>query len=711
MSSESDKEMLSEFLMEAWEQIDVLDRELVALEEAPNEETINTVFRVMHTLKGGAGFLSLEMLECLTHFAETLLSRIREHTLSINRERVTLLLRASDGVKCVLRCLEEQGNEGEPRFNDLVVALKRSAEARDNPALTTPTAGEEEVMEDRVGANFANDSRVRVQVDLLDKLMNLVGELVLSRNQMLQVAGELENPTLNKVCQRINMVTGELQEYIMQTRMQPISTLLHRFPRIVRDLCAMTGKDARFTMEGQDTGLDRAILDAIKDPLTHILRNCVDHGLESPEVRLRNGKNARGLIHVRAYHEGGQVTIEILDDGAGVDLARVRSRAVRQRLITPQEAERLSERDALHLLFLPGFSTVEEVTNLSGRGVGMDVVRASVERIGGMVDITTRPGQGSTVKLRLPLTLAIIPALLVEVGSERYAIPQGNLQELVRIRAAEIETIHGAEVYRLRGRLLPLLRLRKVLSLPQPEAETINVVVVSADGSPFGLVVDDICDTEEIVVKPLTHHLRQLPIYAGATVMGDGRVSLILDIGGIARTARLELESARRAEREAQPLQRDQASQSLLLFRLGQRERYAIALSLVSRLEEFSGHQLEYLRGQMVVQYRGRLLPILDIAPYYGCPAGLGEDFQVLVLTHQGRDVGLAVAEILDVVEENVAVDRGSATSGTLGCCILAGRATTIVDLEGLMRLAMPGCATVEPNGSQKLTNALAAFH
>ncbi len=734
---DSDLEMLGDFLVEAWEQIDLLDREFVALEEEPgNAERVNTIFRVMHTLKGGAGFLGLEMLECLTHYAETLLSKVREGELTASKERIDLLLATADATKSILRCLEHDQNEGAPRYNELMVSLKRAGEvqvdspsplsgmntremdglldfqaqlmaALDGPAEDTESPPPPQSSEPSRPATPANegeenapvgstgDTRIRVNVDLLDKLMNLVGELVLSRNQILQLASHLDCASLTSASQRINLVTSELQEHIMQTRMQPISTQLNRFPRILRDLCAQTGKDARFAMEGQDTGLDRTILEAIKDPLTHILRNSVDHGIESPEARLQAGKSPRGLIYVRAYHEGGQVTIEISDDGGGIDPVKVKAKAVASGMLSAAEAERLSERDTLQLIFQAGFSTAEKITTLSGRGVGMDVVRASVERLGGTVDLSSQLGQGTTVKLRLPLTLAIIPALVVTSGNERYAIPQVSLQELVRLEGSEaqssIETIYGSEVYRLRGELLPLLRLRSVLGLPSIEGSDVNIVVVSADGSPFGLIVDGVCDTEEIVVKPLTRELKQLQLYAGATIMGDGKVALIIDIGGLARSSRLLLEAPTKAEAGSSSLANRASVQRLLLFHLDGQEKYAIPLTLLSRLEEFQRNQVEQVRGKSVVQYRGRLLPLLDMSEQllgYAQPAG--ETLHVLVFSHQGNDLGLVVGEILDVVEDALSIEPGSGDFGTMGTAIVNGRATTVVDVLTLIQSAQP---------------------
>lgn len=715
--NEPEQEMQAEFLLEAWEQLECMDRELLALEEQPHtsDARITNIFRNVHTLKGGAGFLGLEVLESVAHYAESLLSRMRSGELHSTRQRTDLLLRSADGLRRLLTQLDKTGDEAGVDCEDLRNELKaastasadRPADERDaqrreleelqsvlfaalDEAPAPPPASAVEEPAENPGVT---DSRIRVHVDLLDKLMNLVGELVLSRNQILQVAGAIENSALMSACQRINLVTSELQEHIMQTRMQPVSTVLNRFPRIVRDLAAQTGKEIRFTMDGQDTGLDRTILEAIRDPLTHILRNSVDHGLEKPEPRIEKGKPPRGTIHVRAYHEGGQVTIEVHDDGAGINLDRVRAKALEQRLIDEQEAAAMSERDTLHLIFRPGFSTAQEITNLSGRGVGMDVVRTCVERIGGTVDLATRAGHGTTVKLRIPLTLAIIPALLVTTAGERYAIPQVSLQELVRLEGSEarrsIERLYGAEVYRLRGELLPLLRLRSVLGLPRLDDDVVNIVVVSADGSPFGLIVDSVLDTEEIVVKPLSRELKQLQLYAGATIMGDGRVALILDVAGLARSAGLNLpvtESTHGPEEEAAAA--GGGAQAMLLFTLGEEdEQFAIPLALLSRLEEFAPAHVERLGRNQVVQYRGRLLPLLDLAEEMGQSPRYGSDqlLQVLVFSNEGRELGLCVARILDVVEENLELSSVAARHGVEGTAIVRGRATTIINLHDLL--------------------------
>jgi two-component system, chemotaxis family, sensor kinase CheA len=381
---------------------------------------------------------------------------------------------------------------------------------------------------------------------LLDKLMNLVGELVLARNQILQFSNGKEDVGLIAPSQRLNLITTELQEGVMKTRMQPIGNIWSKFPRTVRDVATMCGKQVRIEMEGKETELDKTIIEAIKDPLTHIVRKSVDHGIETPPKRVAAGKSAEGRLSLRAYHEGGQVIIEISDDGAGLDPEKLRRKAVEKGLITPEQSARMSEREATNLIFLPGFSTADKVTNVSGRGVGMDVVKTNIDKIGGTVDVQSKPGTGTTVRMKIPLTLAIIPALIVTNGGERYAIPQISLLELVRLEGEDakkrIELIQGVPVYRLRGRLLPLVHLDRELrvdpSAKDPsEVDAVNIVILQADDRQFGLVVDHINDTEEIVVKPLGKQLKGIRTFAGSTIMGDGRVALILDVLGIAQAS------------------------------------------------------------------------------------------------------------------------------------------------------------------------------
>lgn len=673
--------------MEAWELLDRLDQELVQLETRPSERPlIDSIFRVMHTLKGGGGFLQLTNLVKLSHSAESLLDQVREGERVIDPPLVDLLFAAADAVRGLLVRLEKEGQEGE-LGSDVLERLERYA-AGEIPA-AAPVAFEDvtEPDEEPEAPELATSGGwVRVRVEQLDKLMNLVGELVLCRNQLLQVSTRSENDSLTSGTQRLNLVTSELQEHITRTRMQAVGTILSRFPRTVREMSRQQSKDVRLVLEGQDTGLDRTILEAIRDPLLHIVRNALDHGLESPEERLSRGKPARGTLLIRAFHEGGQVTIEVSDDGRGIDPARIRERALQR---GHRDVERMSERDLIRLILQPGFSTVDEVTSVSGRGVGMDVARTSVEQIGGTVDVSTVLGCSTTIRLRIPLTLAIIPALMVRVGEQTYAIPQVNLQELVHLDPSALERVHGAEVYRLRGDLLPLLRLRTLMNVPG-EDDNANIVVLQADGRSFGLVVDAECDTEEIVVKPLMRDLKKLQLYAGATIMGDGRVALILDAPGLARSSGLVFEEVAERETRGDPRRQTQA-QSVLLFRLGDSQLYGIPLVLVSRLEEFPAEKVEQSAGGSMIQYRGRLLPLVHLAHALGVPEPEGEILRVLVFSHGDRNLGVVVGDILDVVEDVFELEEGLiGRDGVLGSAIIGGAAVTVVDVLGLLRKTSP---------------------
>jgi two-component system chemotaxis sensor kinase CheA len=558
------------------------------------------------------------------------------------------------------------------------------------------------------GANVAeaqssvSDSSVRVDVALLDKLMNLVGELVLARNQILQHAGTLRDAGLQSAAQSLNMITSELQEGVMKTRMQPIGNIWGKLPRVVRDLAVTCKKQARLEMSGEDTELDRTIIEAIKDPLTHLVRNALDHGIETPEVRLKQRKPAAGKLSLRAFHEGGHVNIELADDGAGIDPERIRQLATKRGLMSSEHARRLSDREIVHLIFAPGFSTAEKVTNVSGRGVGMDVVKTNIEKIGGTVDVQSRIGQGTTVKIKIPLTLAIIPALVVTSGGERFAIPQVSLLELVRLEGAQlkqIEHIHGAPVYRLRGSLLPLVYLSQALGLAAPGAhpsDVINIVVVRADERQFGLVVEGISDTEEIVVKPLGKELKGISAFAGATIMGDGRVALILDVLGLAQRARVISEVRDRglgntADKVAVA---DEERRTLLLFRVKEQGRMAIPLSRVARLEEFDPASLEWSGGHPVVQYRGEILQLIDLRETTCAPAANGErptPLQVVVYSEEGRSVGMIVGQILDIVSEVVGPTQTLSTGNNLSALVIQGRVTDLLDARSVIEARHPG--------------------
>jgi two-component system chemotaxis sensor kinase CheA len=556
------------------------------------------------------------------------------------------------------------------------------------------------------------EGSVRVDVVLLDKLMNLVGELVLARNQVLQFANTAHDPAIAASSQRLNLITTELQESVMKTRMQPIGNIWSKFPRTVRDVATSCGKQVRIEMIGQETELDKTIIEAIKDPLTHLVRNSVDHGIESPEARVAAGKRAEGCLTLRAYHQGGQVNIEISDDGAGLDQEKIRRKAVERGQLSAEKAAQLSEREILNLIFLPGLSTAETITNVSGRGVGMDVVKTNIEKIGGTVEVQSAAGVGTTVKTKIPLTLAIIPGLVVRSGGERFVIPQVSLIELVRINGDAsrmgIEMVHDVPVYRLRGRLLPLLYLDLELQISKAPPDSafeddavINMVVLQADGRQFGLIVDEIKDTEEIVVKPLERRLKALKAFAGATIMGDGLVALILDVLGLAQRAGIILEIHDRAVTAA--ASEDKAAtaemQTFLVFVGPDDARMAISLDVLARLEEFPASQVEKSGAESVIQYRGEILPLVYLnaaleerrqssrnAHAFAAEADVKErTLQVLVCNHDGHAMGLVVERIVDIIEDRADVKSPATRKGVLYAAVIEDRVTELLDLDVIL--------------------------
>jgi two-component system chemotaxis sensor kinase CheA len=564
-----------------------------------------------------------------------------------------------------------------------------------------------------------------VDVALLDKLMNLVGELVLARNQILQYSSRQDDATLNATAQRLNLITTQLQEGVMKTRMQPIGMVWNKLPRVVRDLASACGKQIQLEMDGAETELDKSIIEAIKDPLTHIVRNCCDHGIETPEHRVGAGKAAQGRLLLRAYHEGGQVNIEIIDDGGGINAARVKQKAVEKGLIRQEQADLLSEREAANLVFLPGLSTAKEVTSISGRGVGMDVVKTNIEKIGGVVDLTSRAGKGTTVKIKIPLTLAIIPGLVVSSGGERFIIPQVSLLELLRLEGEagkkQIERIQGAPVYRRRGTLLPIAYLNEVLGLPPSASdhEVVNIVVLQAENRQFGLVVDTINDTQEIVVKPLGKQLKALNSYAGATIMGDGRVALILDVLGVGQLSGVLSET--RDHGRAEAVKADsvgQERQAFLLFRAGRHERLAVPLSLVARLEEFPASRIERAGGKLVVQYRDRILQLTPLASVLegglSDASAISDPTQVIVFAEGDQMAGLIVDQIVDIHDETIRVGARSKQPRLSGSAVLGGKVTDFVDLPAVLRATdsswIPDAGEKQPSAGPVLVADASAF-
>ncbi|HEX5100509.1 MAG TPA: chemotaxis protein CheW [Polyangiaceae bacterium] len=730
MASEDD-EIMREFLLESRDNLSQLDRDFVALEQNPRDHTVlSRIFRCIHTIKGTCGFLNLPALERLTHSGESQLSRLRDGEILLDAHATSTLLAMVDGVRRVLDSLERGAGEGNEDFSPIIAELAKigqtegSSKAASLPAAPASSVASQGPRSQRPPASLrpvpaepakaaaetpveaapralnVGDTTVRVDVALLDRIMNLVGELVLARNQILKFGTKSLDAGLVAASQRLNLLTTELQAGVMKTRMQPIGNVWNRFPRVVRDVASVCGKKVNLEVEGADTELDRSVIEAIWEPLIHAVRNAIDHGIETPERRRLAGKSPTGRLLLRAYHEGGQVNIEVSDDGAGINTDKVRARSVERGLVSAERAARMNEREVAHLIFLPGFSTADSVTTMSGRGVGMDVVKTNIEEIGGTVDIATRAGLGTTLKIKIPLTLAIIPALIVTSGGERFAIPQVNLLELVRLEGASsrrgIETLHGAPLYRLRGNLLPLVFLNEALELPGPgKSDVVNIVVLQADDRQFGIVVDGISDTEEIVVKPLGKELKALNVFAGATIMGDGGVALILDVLGLAQHTGMVSATRERAVVEPSTAARDEseAREHLLVFRVGSASRVATPLSRVARIEEIAPERIERAGGRDVVQYRGTILPLVWLEQEHlgEAPLMSAEPLVVIVCSEGERSVGLVVEEILDVVEEVVSVESPASSRSTLGLLSVQGRVTELLDVPALFRRHEPG--------------------
>jgi two-component system chemotaxis sensor kinase CheA len=813
MSIEDD-EILQGFIEESLEHLADIENDLLAIEEAGADidvELVNKVFRAAHSIKGGAGFMGLTVIQDLAHAAENVLGLIRSGKLIPNPDIINVLLLAADELQ---HLIEDVGNSNNVDISRHTAALNTIYEGGEAPAAvprpeqipvsplpqdigtieqlapadeTIPEV-EEELAEETIieheddasddhetdsdhldaaskggGARSRKsstgaqktDTSIRVTVSLLDQLMNLAGELVLSRNQLLQTitSGDVRNA--EAVGQRIDLVTSELQEAIMLTRMQPIGNVFNKFPRVVRDLSKKLGKQIDLTIVGKDVELDKTIIEAINDPLTHLVRNSVDHGIEAPEDRIKKGKDVRGLIVLKAYHAAGQVVIEISDDGKGIDGDMLAETAVKKGLITADQAKVMSEKERINLILLPGFSTAKQVTDVSGRGVGMDVVKTNLDQLGGSIEIESEVGKGSTISIKLPLTLAIIPCQIVMTGGERYAIPQVNLEELLRIPASKVkervERVGDAEVVRLRGNLLPLIRMSEVFDIeptyydpvqdatrpdrrrniadrrskatplfkedappPQPRtnekereriekerrqsaSSALNIVVVSTGAMKYGLIVDRLHDSEEIVIKPLGRHLQQCQGYAGATIMGDGRIALILDVSNIARMAGLtSLDGSERAAELAEAakdaITKTRDKQALLTFSSSITEQFGVPLNQVERVEKIKRHDIEEIGGRRVMQYRGGSLPLISIDEVASVmPLDDRDDLLVIVFRLAGKDVGLLAIGPIDAIEISADIDDVTLKQpGIMGSAIIGGKTTMLVNIFEIMQISNP---------------------
>lgn len=574
------------------------------------------------------------------------------------------------------------------------------------PAASAPPAPKAKAeKEKKETAKPTPEAQIRVAVGVLDSLMNLAGELVLSRNQLLQAVSTEEKTGIDAISARLDQITSELQEAIMQTRMQQIGTVFGRFPRVVRDLSSKLGKQIELEVEGKDVEVDKTIVEAIGDPLTHLIRNSCDHGVESPEVRTAAGKPAKGTIHLKACYQAGKVRIEIQDDGGGIDPEKLKAKALGKGIITPEQSESMSDRDAIRLIFAPGFSTAAEVTDVSGRGVGMDVVRTNIAKLGGTVDVESDLGKGTNIVVTLPLTLAIIPSLIVQVGRDRFAIPQVNIAELVRVRESErdekLGRVKNAEVLRLRGQLLPLVRLRDTLDCQEAEGPiqgnatgATNIIVVDTGQTRFGLVVDALHDSEEIVVKPLGRHHKECRQLAGATILGDGHVALILDIAGIAADEDLRSEEELR-EKDADSHNASGETydtQSMLLFKNNETDHFAVPMDIIARIERVKIEQIDSVAGQEVLQYRNTTLPLIRLESHIAAGVGdFAESVYIVVYETRGREVGL-IAPILEDIRE-VATNVDTVTfreTGVIGSLVINEKTVRLIDLFEITQLSHP---------------------
>lgn len=771
-----DADLINEFVEEAREHLGDVEMQLLQIEamgENINDDLVNTVFRAIHSVKGAAGFLGLTQINNVSHRLENVLGKVRDHQLVPDPFNVDVMLKAADRVRGLIEAIDTSnetdntelcdkldallagGTEGEAEAAPAEAAVAVAEETKESEAAATDESTESAPSSDAVeksaqaslevaesGVEAAKeaapakaapkpapkapvptktstppDSTIRVSVRVLDQLMNLAGELVLSRNQLLRVLGEQVNngTNLDAITSGLDQVTTELQETIMQTRMQPIGNVFNKFPRVIRDLSATLGKNINLRMEGNEVETDKTIVEAIADPLTHLVRNSCDHGIETPDARASAGKNTTGQVLLRAFHQAGKVMIEIVDDGAGMDPVKLRKLAISKGVITEEVAESMNDHDAVNLIFAPGFSTAEAVTDVSGRGVGMDVVRTNIEKLGGSVEVESQLGYGSTIRITLPLTLAIVPSMIVSVDDRPYALPQANIVELVQTGGKEkrIEKVSNAEVLRLRGSLLPLVRLRETLGLAKAELSADEnkeqqLVVVEAGRTQFAVAVDRVLDSEEIVVKPLGRHLSSLPLLAGSTILGDGRVAMILDAAGVAAQTKVASEAESQqpmAEREDFDEETGDL-QRLVLLSVSDNDHFAVSMDIVSRIERVRVDSLDSVGDRKVLQYRGGTLPLLGINESIEVTeVEETEHIHVVVFKVYGHEVGLIAPRLDDIRDCDLRMSDDSCQPGVAGVSVIDGRTTRILDLYGMTEIARPEWFENDGTTSEEVEN------
>lgn len=726
MTSEMDH-VISEYIAECQEMIQRVNERLSSLEhDASPHETIRAISRDIHTIKGNSQMFGFLQVGQISHSMEECLQKYKETSSGVTPPLIDLLLEGMDVIAQLFASIKATSRESTQqevvtaicqklaKLSDHMAPKNQVTHVQDAAAIQSQNAIQEVVQKTKQIFDEGPTDTIRVQIELLDKLMNLTGELVLIRNQLSQIAKFADNENMNKVSQRLQVISSELQNDVMKTRMQPIGNILGKFNRIVRDTARNIGKSAELFLSGTETELDKSLIEAVRDPLTHLIRNAVDHGIESPADRKKAGKSESGNISIRAYHEGGHVNIEIRDDGRGLSRMKIGSKALERGLITPEVLARLSDREIYNFIFYPGFSTALKVSNLSGRGVGMDVVRTNIEKIGGSIDIMSTAGKGTTVKLRIPLTLAIIPALVVRSGRQCFAIPQVNLAELIQLRtdnsAHQIEFLQGQPVYRLRGHLLPLLHLGNVLLSPKDQGassepaspslvnrqpgDSVTVAILNTEDRFFGLIVDEIEGSADIVVKPIPTFIKDLGAFSGATILGDGDIALTLDVGGIAERSGLRQHEPQGTSskdfysasgRTFQEVSHEKKPHPAEFLRVGilSKSAYGIPLESVMRLEEIPSSDVQISGEQKVVKYRGSLLPLVSISKVLGLTQDwpVSEKIPVIVVHEKSRLYGLVVKNIFDIFSSHDRIDREITQSdGLLGSLIHEGEVITMID-------------------------------
>lgn len=714
-------DLVVEFITETNESLEELDNDLVNLEQNPNDHALlSKIFRLMHTIKGTCGFLNLPKLEKIAHHAENVLGRFRDGDLEVTPAYVGLIFESIDTIKFIVGEIAMNGAEPDTDSSTLIRKLDEVYEGK--VAGIAPAADEakdkamdEAEMEAEENFSQSNDDiapppsssisqqnqnqnqnqnhTLRVNVDLLENLMTMVSELVLTRNQIMQILRNQGESEFYAPLQRLNLVVSDLQEGVMKTRMQPIGNAWSKLPRIIRDLAVELDKKVDLIMLGQDTELDRQILEFIKDPLTHMVRNSADHGIEIPAARIAAGKPETGTITLNAYHEGGHIIISISDDGKGLSTAKIKEKILGNGLANAEELAGMSEQQIHQFIFRAGFSTADKVTSVSGRGVGMDVVRTNIERIGGSIELRSKEGEGSVFTIKIPLTLAIVSALIVEAAGERFAIPQLAVRELVTANFKgenRIETINDTPVLRLRDHLLPLITLGDILKIDPVESKSNTlhsryIIVTQVGNYTFGIIVDRVFDTEEIVVKPVSKMLRHIGLFSGNTILGDGSVIMILDPNGLANASgEIDSNKSLAARNAADALQIHQEPEKipLLLFKAHDNTPKAVPLSLVSRIENIQVNTIEQSGGTLLIQYRGGLMPLIPFT--HSAPLPTNGEKPVLVFNDKLRNIGLIVDKIIDITQDHINLQDTTLNAdhnGILGSAVINGKATDIIDV------------------------------